>query len=345
MLAYYFDVGVVFSLGSLPSSSALVSVAERTPATSNIVSVSQPVMSIPASPQFSLAGTVATVGGQLPQQVQVLGGSSRGADTQGVILSPALQPIPGRLVRRIISGDFVEMRDLLTDNIALHDQLEAVQGPLNLTPIPGALRPRLREVPNLTSWVFCFLGYIAVRTSDPITRDMLAYCRLMIREGLRHGGNGWRDYDRCFRSQAAIDRSLRWNTLLSDLHAATIISQRASGGVCCSLCRGFDHSSLQCALAFVEQPLTQGLPANSAATLPESRPTHSRSRTPRPVCSSWNSGGCIYPGSCTFRHVCATCGNRYHRAKDCSDTPADSPFRRRSDAASRPATSSAGQKR
>ena len=58
---------------------------------------------------------------------------------QGVILSPALQPIPARLVWRIVAGHFVEMRDLLLDNIALHDQLEAVSGPLSTQSILGAL--------------------------------------------------------------------------------------------------------------------------------------------------------------------------------------------------------------
>ena len=85
-----------------------------------------------------------TVGGQGQslQPGQVVGGATHGAEVQGMILSPALQPILGRLVRRILSGEFIEMRDLV-DNITLHDQLEAVQGPLNLTPIPGALQPRL----------------------------------------------------------------------------------------------------------------------------------------------------------------------------------------------------------
>ena len=50
---------------------------------------------------------------------------------EGMIVSPALQPIPARrLVRRIRAGKFVEMRDLLSDNVVLHDQLEAIQGPL-----------------------------------------------------------------------------------------------------------------------------------------------------------------------------------------------------------------------
>ena len=333
---------MVSSLGSLPVPSSLTSVAQLTSSATNTVTVSLPVMSIPIVPRFSMGGTITTSAGQ-GQSSHDVGRGSCGADVQGMILSQALQPIPARLVRRILSGDFMEMRDLLIDNVTLHDQLESVQGPLNLTPIPGALRPRLREVPSLISWVFCFLAYIAVRTSDPVARDMTSYCRLIIREGLRHGGNGWRDYDRCFRSQAAIDHSQRWNVLISDLHAATIISQRSTGGVCCSLCRGFDHTASQCALGFVQQPLIQGASSGGSVTTPNNQAPQPRSRSLRPICMSWNSGGCVYPGTCTFRHLCATCGLR-HRARDCSDTPADSPFRRRSEVANQGPTSS-GQKR
>ena len=248
---------------------------------------------------------------------------------QGMILSSALQPIPARLVRRIVAGEFVEMRDLLTDNVALHDQLEAVQGPLLTPSTPGALRARLREVPSLISWVYCFTAYIKVRTQDETTRDMLSYCRLIIREALRHGGQGWQDYDRSFRSQAAIDRSLRWNVLLPDLQASTILGQRAGGGSYCSLCRGVDHSAAQCALAIIQQPLISPQPP-PVASVPSSssrRLVPPSGRTSRPVCTSWNSGACIYPGSCSYRHVCATCNLR-HRAKDCQETPEHSPYKR-----------------
>ena len=117
------------------------------------------------------------------------------------------------------------MRDLLTDDIALHDQLEATDRPLLMHSTPGALWPRLREVLSCIAWVFCFMAYIAVRTQDPTVPDMLAYCRLTIREALRHSGQGWQDYDRSFHSQAAIDSFLRWKMLLPDLQASTILSQ------------------------------------------------------------------------------------------------------------------------
>ncbi len=115
---------------------------------------------------------------------------------RGLILSPSADPIPHRLVQRIQSGEFVEMRDLLADNVSLHTQLENLHGQTTVASTPIPFRPRLREVPSLISWTYCFL---AVRSGDPQTRDLLAYCRLLIREALRHGGNGWQEYDRSFR--------------------------------------------------------------------------------------------------------------------------------------------------
>ena len=170
----------------------------------------------------------------------------------GLILSPALQPIPARLVQRIGLAEFVEMRDLLTDNMVLHYQLESIHGPLQASSFLAPLRARMREVPSLVSWVFCFVAYVAVRIPDPTTRDMLAYMRLIIREALRHGGGGWQEYDRSFRRQVAIDPSLRWNTLLPDLQASTILGRGGGGSSYCPLCRGVNHSAARCALTYLQ---------------------------------------------------------------------------------------------
>ena len=190
----------------------------------------------------------------------------------------ALQPIPAHLVRRIVSREFMEMRELLSDNLALHDQLEVVHGPLLSRSTPGSLHARIQKVPSLTSWVYCFAAYMAVRTTDPLTRDVLAYCCLIIREALHHEGPGWQDHDRSFRSQAAIDHTVRWNSLLPGLQAATILGQRAGGGVFCTLCRVVDHIVAQCALAYMQQPLTVSQPyATSSGTQGEgNRSTQSR---------------------------------------------------------------------
>ena len=133
--------------------------------------------------------------------------------------------------------EFVEMKELLSDNISLLSHLETVQGLTSLQ-LFGGRRPRMREVTSLPMWCFCFLGYVAPRTSDPPTRNMLAYGHLLIREANCHDGQGWRDYDRAFRRQVAVDPSLPWNTLHPGLQAATILGQRSGQGqgLFCTLC-------------------------------------------------------------------------------------------------------------
>lgn len=334
--ALFLLIGVSTPLGGMPSSRMLTSVATVNmaggiplqQAGGGVASVTQSSL-VPRLPISSLANQNATGTGQNDN-----GGSL------SVILSSSSQPIPARLARRIVAGEFIEMRELLCDNIALHDQLESIHGSLQTVATPGALRARMREVPSLSSWVYCFAAYVAVRSTDPLVRDMLAYMRLVVRESLRHGGGGWQEYDRNFRRLAAIDPSLRWNSLLPDLQASTILGQRGGGGVFCSLCRGVDHTSAQCALTYMQQPVI-GAPGQDASN----RPQEGRWRSQRPlarVCTSWNRGSCAYPGSCTFRHVCISC-RLPHRAKDCPDTPADSPWKRFPRAApNAPSSSSSG---
>ena len=219
------------------------------------------------------------------------------------------------------------MKELLADNMALISQLEAVPGvpPLNLL---GATRPRLREVTSLAAWCYCFLGYVAVRTYDPATRDQLAYARLLIKESQRHGGLGWLDYDRAFRQQAATDPSLRWNTLNPGLQASTIMgsltaTQGQGRSTFCTLCRGVDHVRSQCALGCLQPPTSPTL-AGMRPGLPTRRRPESLAR----ICISWNRGVCTFPGSCTYRHVCATCQAPQHRACDCQRTPESSAYKR-----------------
>ena len=129
----------------------------------------------------------------------------------GLILSPACDLIPQSIVQRVQSGQFVEMQDLLADNIALMGQLSSLHGTLPLPPTT-IQRTRLREVLSLASWMYCFAAYIAIRTPDDLTHRMLAYARLIIHEALRHGGTGWAEYDRVFQRQVSINPALSWNT-------------------------------------------------------------------------------------------------------------------------------------
>ena len=310
--------GDVATLGNLPPAVSLTSVAIA-PA---LESVPVTVQSRP-TPQ---AGVSVASGGPAVSAVATAQQTTQAAVSQppsllpplasGLILSPAMAPIPHRLVQRIQAGRFVEMRELLTDNLALHDQLEAVQGLPGMIALPATLRTRQREVTSLTSWMYSFSAYMAVRTTDEFTRNMLTYCRLIIHEALRHGGQGWIEYDRTFRRLCEVDATLPWNSLLPDLQASTILSQRQPAGLFCVLCRGVDHSRQQCSLSSIRPP-----PINPGPfPVRDQRRPQTQRRTGQftPICSSWNTGSCAYPGSCTFRHVCARCFGD-HMAMDCAD--------------------------
>ena len=121
------------------------------------------------------------------------------APTGGMSLSISARPVPARLVQQIRAGRFIEMRDLLWDNVAVRRHYEELHGAMGVQLLPVISRPRLREVATLPAWICCFLTYLAVSTSDAATRDHLTYAMLVVREAMRHGGQGWMEYDRLFR--------------------------------------------------------------------------------------------------------------------------------------------------
>ena len=240
----------------------------------------------------------------------------------GLMLSPAAPPFPRKLVDKVKTGQFVEMKELLADNVSFLNQLEAVPG-MSAVHMLGAARPRFREVSSLASWCYCFLGYVAMRTADPSTRDHMAYARLIIEEAQRHGGLAWLDYmiAPSGSRQPVHDPAMRWNTNSPSLQASTILGQKQAGqGSFCTLCREVDHSRAQCALVCLE-PSAPSVSAASKVT------TRSSTQRRYNICISWNRGVCVFPGQCSFRHVCATCQSSNHKARDCAKTPDTSAYK------------------
>ena len=267
--------------------------------------------SVPLTQLSAYAQPTTNSTGLIPQ-------SQRQAAPGGLILSPTSAPFPQKLVDKIKSGQFIEMRELLAANISLIQQLEALQGSMPI-PMAGPTRPRLREISSLATWLHCFLAYTAILTTDPSTRDKLAYARLIIHEALRHGNLGWLDYDRSFRQQTAVDPSVAWNTMLPALQATTILGNATQPGrsatVQCNVCQGVDHPPRECGLSFLY-------------SFPLRTPQQNSSK--QKICTSWNKGVCIFPNTCTYSHVCATCpGARPYKACECSKTPDNSIYKQR----------------
>ena len=84
----------------------------------------------------------------------------------GLSLSPATAPFPQKLVDRARSGQYVDIWDLLVDNVSLLQQQETFGSQSSL---PGVLRPRPQEVTILSSWMYCFVAYVAMRAKQAIT--------------------------------------------------------------------------------------------------------------------------------------------------------------------------------
>eukprot|EP00731_Ephydatia_muelleri_P012358 Em0006g1252a len=195
-----------------------------------------------------------TVGGQVvgaPSRTTTVGGQVVGAQKvddevdagTSFVLSDGLPPVPAKLVRKIVRGEFVDMAELLRDNLEA-DRRDAG----TLSSEGGGVRRTgsRREVPDLLSWVQCFgvyIGVVASRQPEKV-KQLLAYQTLIIREARRLGGRGWLAYDSMFRQQAAVLQSTDWSKLNSTLYAVTFLAQQGGeGAVVCLLsgvgpCRG-----------------------------------------------------------------------------------------------------------
>ena len=155
---------------------------------------------------------------------------------------------------------------------------------------------------------------------------MLAYMRLIIREAHKHRGQGWLTYDAVFRRNHQ-GASQWWNVLDTSLHTAYIAGQGSATKVPCRHCNEANHAPEDCALA----PMTPSVRPTPPDRLPFAlhSPRHPPPFNPplpatKKLCISWNRGQCSFPGACSFRHSCAICDSRDHRARDYARAPTDS---------------------
>ena len=240
----------------------------------------------------------------------------------------SIVPVPGKLVSRIQALEYVDMRELLPDNLALAERLAALPQGLAPPKPPGE-----REITGdkaLMTWVSSFATYVAIIAEAHPARvgDMLAYMRLIVREASKFGGNGWLTYDAVFRrNQEGL--STPWNYIDASLHQVFIANQQGKVVVPCKHCYEVDHLSADCAVAAV-LPKSRDSTADTQSTAVAQERISSKGKRPapytrqRPICSSWNSGYCKFPGKCSYAHVCTNCYGS-HPATACKERPFTSP--------------------
>jgi hypothetical protein len=206
------------------------------------------------------------------------------------IFGPSRPPSPAKTVAQIVAFKFVEMSDLIPENLeAPTNEVPsfAIEG-RSIVPTTTTSPRKKNEIGDILTWVECFNSYVAVITSvrPERARDLLAYMALIIRIAKQFPGRCWYNYDRAFRLEAAASNMMNWSQIHPDLYHY--------------------HTSVAV-----------------QSTQPQAR----RYREPRgdqnsmTTCKSWNSGACSSPREfCRFRHRCDRngCGGA-HRRINCQE--------------------------
>ncbi len=229
-------------------------------------------------------------------------------DAEGpFILSEALPVIPAKLVRRILRPEYVDMAELLKDNMEAERRKLAAEAGSHFT---------RREVPDILSWIQCFNMYMAVVVSKypGKTKEMLAYQALIVGES-RRGGRGWRLYDAAFRQQIRSLESVNFARINQSLYSTTILAFSGGRQTFCAVCMQSDHTQEECGLqASMNRQPTQGRDLGVAAPV---RGLDRRKRERVGACYAWNEGRCTFV-RCRYEHVCSRCGGE-HRKPQCRE--------------------------
>jgi len=162
--------------------------------------------------------------------------------TQPFVLSEALPVVPAKLAQRIRKGEYVEMAELLKDNVeAERRRLAAGES--------GTARVSRREVPDFDSCLQCFSSYAAIMATQypHKVHELWAYQALMIAEHRKCGGRGWMLYDAAFRQQITSLEGTDFSRVNQGLYATTFLAYGGRGQFC-ARCMSSDHAQEECAL-------------------------------------------------------------------------------------------------
>ncbi len=163
-------------------------------------------------------------------------------------LSEALPVVPAKLVRRILRAEYVDMAELLKDNMEAERRRWQQEGASSQGPFMG--RVTRREIPDVLSWLQCFTTYAAVVTAryPEKTRELLAYQAMIISEARRCGGRGWLLYDAAFRQQIRSFETVDFSRINQSLYSTTFLAYGSGRTRFFPDCMMADHAREECAL-------------------------------------------------------------------------------------------------
>ena len=185
--------------------------------------------------------------------------------------------ILAKVVSKIISGQFVDLADLLSANLCAVDQEPHTFLDSKLL---VSQKRQLVEILDILTWTEAFTIYqMVLCAAHPHQWPDLTKYKLLIIQTARHSPDrAWLEYDLAFRSDVAATGAMDWGKMNLDLYNFHLRSPA---------------------------PSPDKLVVDPSST---SRSTSRGYSSSTPYCTSWNNGLCHWPfGECCFRHFCSSC--------------------------------------
>ena len=134
------------------------------------------------------------------------------------VVGPGYAPILGKLVAKITSGTFVELVDLLVENIRTQEAEPHtyLDGKLLVAPA----KKRVVEISDILTWIQAFTIYqwIFCSTYPSRWRDTTQYKLLILQTASQFPAPAWLNYDTAFRNDGAASLLADWSKMNLDLY-------------------------------------------------------------------------------------------------------------------------------
>ena len=199
------------------------------------------------------------------------------------------------------------------------------------TPSPNASRST-GHPPRITSfstWLDAWNIYIATVVAHNPGRasELLGYLRLIHSASKHFNTASWLKYDAQFRTLAASNPQLRWDSRHPDLWLDSLAIQTSSNSATrsrwpCPYCGStyhFPDRCPRCPFRASQQDSSFNSTQRGPGPNPPQRDPGSRSLT----CRDFNNGTCNR-NPCRYQHNCYACGSPNHPAYKCNGQPTSS---------------------
>lgn len=207
--------------GHLPSAAQLAHIPLRMPEPSQAL----PPLALPPA---------TTPGNSLGQTAGPAGAAEAPLSASPLTVCDTGEILPARLQQSLREFKFVELHWFLLTPLLQSVMLkEEGDNPHCCCRSPHE-KHRRKTVEDIFTWLLCFNRYTAAlcKLYPGMLPHMMSYSNTVVQAYLQFHGDGWRIYDRAFRTQAASRRTMDWTSADPSLYARLVACQSRRATIC-----------------------------------------------------------------------------------------------------------------